>query len=133
QLALFNQVEDGARFLFRRKLPCEDIDDMVHDLFATVVDQIRHGRVREPEHLLAYIRSIGRRMIAWRIKEFVIQRRALQISQVSVEDRRAAIDERLAQRETFLIMKQALRSLRDWDREILIRFYLKGQSKEEIC
>jgi len=69
QAALFNTVEEGARFLFCRKLPSQDVEDMVHELFATVVDQIRRERVREPEHLLAYIRSIARRMIGWKLKE----------------------------------------------------------------
>ncbi len=111
-------------------------DDLHQETFALVLEKIRRSEVREPERLAGFIRSTARNLfIADRRKE------ARYSPLPESEDRSlpagiptaAPLDHALAEEEARQV-QQVLSELRfDRDRQLLIRFYLRDESKEEIC
>jgi RNA polymerase sigma-70 factor, ECF subfamily len=132
---LFGVFSKGIRLLLCRQLGPQDLDDKVHDVFLIITQAIRRGDLREPERLMGYVRTVVRRQVAAHIGSAVEARRNwtsvdgdTALSDESPDPERAAIagqNEQLALR--------ILSSIPQRDREILIRFYLKEQSAEQIC
>jgi len=117
-------------------------DDLHQETLALVIGKIRRGEVREPERLAGFIRSTARNLfIADRRKEARYQplddgidaeSPVSAISSIS-DHRAAALDRVLAEEETRQV-RVLLGELRyERDRQLLIRFYLADDSKEEIC
>jgi len=115
-------------------------DDLHQETFALVLGKIRGGEVREPEKLAAFIRSTARNLfIADRRKE--ARYRAFDDGEEegphtvpALADRAPAPLERVLAEEEARQVQRLLAELRfDRDRQLLLRFYLSDDSKEEIC
>jgi len=100
---------DGIRFLLSRELGPHDLNARVCAAIDAVVDGIRRSELPNPEDLLRFVRTVVRRHIA-----------AHTVS--ACEDS-----------ESTATMSRVLGSVSSRDREILVRFYLRGQSAEQIC
>lgn len=112
-------------------------DDLHQETLALVLQKIRRGEVRDPERLSAFIRSTARNLfIADRRKEArysPIDEDQDGPQRVFIDRGPAPSDRVLAEQETRRV-QQLLGELRfDRDRQVLIRFYLSDQAKEEIC
>jgi RNA polymerase sigma-70 factor (ECF subfamily) len=115
-------------------------DDLHQETLALVLAKIRKGEVREPEKLAGFIRSTARNLfIADRRKE--ARYRSLDEGEeegarpvaVLADHGPAPIDQVLAREEARQVQR-LLGELRfDRDRQLLLRFYLSDDSKEEIC
>ena len=115
-------------------------DDLHQETLALVLAKIRGGEVREPERLAGFIRSTARNLfIADRRKE--ARYRALDEGEeegLHPEPALAGQDpaplERVLAEEEARQVQRLLGELRfDRDRQLLLRFYLSDDSKEEIC
>lgn len=115
-------------------------DDLHQETLALVLAKIRRGEVREPERLSGFIRSTARNLfIADRRKE--ARYRALDEGQAegvgpatTLADRGPAPLDRVLAEEEARQVQRLLAELRfDRDRQLLLRFYLSDESKEEIC
>lgn len=117
-------------------------DDLHQETFALVLGKIRRGEVREPEKLAAFIRSTARNLfIADRRKE--TRYRALDDGrgeqggaspELTLADRGPAPLDRVLAEEEARQVRRLLAELRfDRDRQLLLRFYLSDDGKEEIC
>ena len=132
---LYAVFAKGVRFYLWRQLGPQDLDDKVHDVFLIITQSIQKGELREPDRLMGYVRTIVRRQVAAYIDSAVQSRR----NQVSIEPgmpvRDRGLDpERMAiDRQNLDLAVRLLRSLPIRDREVLIRFYLKEQTPEQIC
>jgi len=130
--ALFSK---GIRFYLCRQLGPQELDDKVHDTFLIVVQAIRDGDLREPERLMGFVRTVVRRQVVAHIDSAVQSRReqtGLQ-SGLGISDGRSNPEEDAIAQQRLEIMEKVLRSVSRRDREILTRFYLLGQSQEQIC
>jgi RNA polymerase sigma-70 factor (ECF subfamily) len=115
-------------------------DDLHQETLALVLQKIRRGEVREPERLAGFIRGTARNLfIADRRKEARYSplddgEEAPARPEHRPADRPAPpLDQVLAEEEARKV-RDLLSELRfDRDRQVLIRFYLSDQSKEEIC
>jgi len=132
---LYGVFSKGIRLLLCRQLGPQDLDDKVHDVFLIITQAIRRGDLREPERLMGYVRTVVRRQVAAHIDSAVEARRNwtsvdsdASLRDESPDPERAAID---GQNEQLAL--RILSSIPQRDREILIRFYLKEQSAEQIC
>ena len=111
------------------------MDDRVHDTFLIVVQAIRRGDLREPERLMGFVRTVVRRQVAAHIDSLVHSRR----EEVDIDlnarlpDRTWNPEQSLASRENVALMRRVLDALSQRDREILVRFYLREESQDEIC
>lgn len=133
--ALYGIFSRGVRFQLCRQLGVQDLDDRVHDVFLVIVDAIQAGELRDPERLLGFIRTVVRRFVASHI-DYRISRRKDQVDiecGVAVPDSNPTPEERAISGEKALLMRTVLEDLSQRDREVLVRFYLREQTQEQIC
>ena len=132
---LYRVFARGIRFYLCRQLGPQELDDRVHDTFLIVVQAIRRGDLREPERLMGFVRTVVRRQVAAHIDSLVHSRR----EEVDIDlnarlpDRTWNPEQSLASRENVALMRRVLDALSQRDREILVRFYLREESQDEIC
>jgi len=127
-------VSPGIRLYVRKKLGSRDMDDRVHDIFLTLLKGVQRGLVRDPQHLTGFLHAILKRHVALAIQkrspdyieEMQIHRRVLAPSAVSPED----IPGFGQQVE---LIRGVLASLSERQREVLVHFYVNGESPEQIC
>jgi RNA polymerase sigma-70 factor (ECF subfamily) len=134
---LYRVFDRSIRYYFRRYIGWQDLDDRIHDTLLIVVKAIQNGALREPNCLMAYIRTVVRRQVAEYIGS-VIHRRRDQTGidhehSLTVPDGNHNPEQRAMAIEETGLVKIALESLSPTDREILVRFYLNEQSQEQIC
>ncbi len=132
---LYRVFANGIRFYLYRQFGVQDLDDKVHDVFLIVTLAIRGGELREPSRLMGYVRTVLRRQVAGYIESAVRAR----LKQTKLDkgmpicDRRPDPERRAIERQNTELAMRVLRSVRQRDREVLIRFYLKEQGPDEIC
>jgi RNA polymerase sigma factor (sigma-70 family) len=132
---LYRVFSKGIRFYLCRQVGPQDLDDKVHDLFLIITQSIRNGDLREPERLMGYVRTIVRRQVAAHINNVVQARRdqtdleyGLTLSDVGPNPERRVINE-----QNLALAMRILNSLHKREREVLMRFYLKEQTADQIC
>lgn len=131
---LYGVVVRFCRYLFRREAGCPEMKDQVHDLFLSVLDSIKQGELRDPRSLMGFVRTLGRRQVAQRIKSAVRQRRRQREAPLWPHtERPPGPEERLLRRERLNLVRKALGKVTGRQREVLVRFYLLEQTKERIC
>jgi RNA polymerase sigma-70 factor (ECF subfamily) len=115
-------------------------DDLHQETFALVLGKIRRGEVREPERLAGFIRSTARNLfIADRRKEARYSsldggREEGEGPSPELADRGPMPLDRVLAGEEARQVRRLLDELRfDRDRQLLLRFYVSDDSKEEIC
>lgn len=111
-------------------------DDLHQETLALVLAKVRQGEVREPERLAGFIRSTARNL-------FIADRRKEARYGPLSDDEEATLParapatvpfDRVAAEEEAHLVQQVLSELRfDRDRQLLMRYYLRDDSKEEIC
>jgi RNA polymerase sigma-70 factor, ECF subfamily len=115
-------------------------DDLHQETLALVLGKVRRGEVREPAKLSGFIHSTARNLfIADRRKE--ARYRSLDDGEEeglrpapALADRGPAPLERVLVQEEARQVQRLLSELRfDRDRQLLLRFYLSDEAKEEIC
>jgi RNA polymerase sigma-70 factor (ECF subfamily) len=116
-------------------------DDLHQETLTLVLAKIQRGEVREPERLAGFIRSTARNLfIADRRKEARYQ--ALDGEgeaegprlRPAFADKGPAPLDRVVAAEEARQVQRLLGELRyDRDRQLLLRFYLSDESKEELC
>ncbi|HBY60919.1 MAG TPA: sigma-70 family RNA polymerase sigma factor [Solibacterales bacterium] len=132
---LYRLFSRGVRYYLCRRLGPQEIEDRVHDTFLIVVQAIQRGDLREPDRLLGFIRTVVRRQVAACIDRAVHSRREqteLDFN-VRIADGRDNPEQQAMLRERQSLMGRILGGISRRDREILTRFYLNGESQEQIC
>jgi len=132
---LYRIFATGIRFYLCRHLGSQDVDDKVHDVFIVILQSLQRGDLREPERLMGYVRTVLRRHVASRIEEIVRSRNShadLDVGMV-LADRRPDPERAAIQNQNKNLAWRILHSLHLREREVLIRFYLREQSPDEIC
>lgn len=136
QQALYEAFAPGLRlFLLHHLQREEDVEDRLHDIFVSAVSVLQGGQLREPDRLAGFMRTIARRHLAAFIEQAVEQRETggellegLTVVSPAPSPEQMAIDRQFRERAL-----EVLGSFPRLDREVLIRFYLRGQEPEEIC
>lgn len=108
--------------------------DRVHDTFWDVVLAIRKGILRDPTRVIGFARVIGCRK-AWHTMNVRNRERTNEadLGEFQPRETRQSTEEMLLAEERQLIAKRALAQLPLAAGEILERFYILEQSKEQIC
>jgi RNA polymerase sigma factor (sigma-70 family) len=111
------------------------VDDKVHDTFAAVVKAIQSGQLREPARLMGFVRTITQRQAVAYIDTAVRLRRDQTDfdSAGRVADSAMTPEQAIIFYERNMLVRRVLAELSDRDREILARFYLREQPKDQIC
>lgn len=107
------------------------VDDLCQDTFKIALEKVRRGDVRDPERLAGFICGLARNLVVDH------SRRAARTSSGVVPDTPDPSPNPLDQ----LLARERARSARavlaelgsERDRQILLRFYVVGDRKEDIC
>ena len=131
---LYGMVKNFTYFLMRQLGP-DDLLDSVHDIYVTVAEAITAGKLRDPERLRAFLTTVARFYTYTQIERRVQGRnRFTGLDGVAVDLADGTDVERgLYNRQRVTFVRDILRQMPALDREILRRFYLEEQSKEQIC
>ena len=132
---LYKLFSRGIRYYLCRQLGPQELEDKVHDTFLIVVNAIKRGDLREPERLMGFVRTVVRRQVAAYIENAVHTRReqADLETGATVADKTQNPEQEAIGKQKTELMKSALEALSKRDRDILVRFYLREQSQEQIC
>ncbi len=132
---LYEVFSRGVRFYLWRQLGPQDLDDTLHNIFMIVAQAIRRGDLREPERLMGFVWTIVRRQTAANIDERVHARRqrADVDAAVKLGDGGYDPEQTLIRQQREALALRVLNEVSRKDREVLVRFYLREQTQEEIC
>jgi RNA polymerase sigma-70 factor (ECF subfamily) len=130
---LYGLAKNFTYFLMRQ-LGDEDLLDKVHDIFVTVAQSIRAGKLRDPERLIPFLTTVTRFYTYNQIDRRVHRRkRCGPIDDVNPVDPRINLERAAYAKQRHIIAREILHSMPCRDRDVLERFYLAEQSKEQIC
>lgn len=131
---LYRIFSPGIRFLLFRGLGPDGVQDELHEVFLILLRAIQNGQLRDPERLEAFIHGVVQRRIARAIQVKVRRREKTDLPLfVEAPDPAPTPDQAFHRKETADLLRQVLASMPKRDREVLLRFYLKEQSKQQIC
>ncbi|MCW5981317.1 MAG: sigma-70 family RNA polymerase sigma factor [Bryobacteraceae bacterium] len=130
---LYRVFGPGVRFLLYRRLGPEGSQDELQEVFLILLEAVRKGQLREPQRLEAFIRGVVQRRIA-RAIHVKLQRQRLDGAPLPDEPPATGLqpDEGLGRRDTRTLLREVLRTLSAREREVLVRFYLREESKGQI-
>jgi RNA polymerase sigma-70 factor (ECF subfamily) len=139
---LVERYSKGVRILLRRLTRDPTLVEDIHqETFLVVLRRIRANELRSASALAAFIRSTARNLlIADRRKESRTQPLGSDEIEALLESRAAEssrgapqLDQVLASEEGLLVRNLLSELGTQRDREILLRFYLCEDSKEQVC
>jgi RNA polymerase sigma-70 factor (ECF subfamily) len=133
---LVERYSCGVQTIIRREIGYASVaDDLYQEAFRIVIEKIRRGDVREPERLSGFVCGVARNLV---IDYF--RRAARQESVREVEEATFLPDpapdqlEALLRKEQADIVRQVLKEMRnERDIQVLFRYYLAEDKKEQIC
>ena len=119
-------------FFFKREMGPDQADDAYHNLIIDLVGAIRSGAIRKPEALPAYATTIARRMVSMYLRGAIRARRTPDLEHLVLIAPSPSPEQLAARSEREAIAERILTALPPQGREILVRFYVNGESEEEI-
>ncbi len=137
EVELYAVFSRGIRYQLARKLGAEELDDNLHNSFVTCLEAVRSGQLRQPERLMGFVRTVIIRKIAEQIHRRVRERSLLcsmdEPFAVSLSRCDVTPEHLLAEKERLATARAALARMPHRQREILTRFYILEQTKEQVC
>lgn len=133
---LVEKFSRGLLFVLRRRLGDEArVQDIYQDTFALVIQKARNGQIREPQYVASFIRSTGLNLAMGETRKDIRRQTYTNHDAVvcATDPGRCAYCE-LEREQKSQIVRDLLEELRmPRDREVLARFYLADEDKEDIC
>ena len=121
-------------FFLLRQLGDDDLLDKVHDIFVTVAQAIRAGKLRDPERLIPFLTTVTRFYTYNQIERRTYgHKRGAPLEGVNPPDERMDLEGATYMDERRAIAMDILKTMPCRDRDVLCRFYLQEQTKEQIC
>lgn len=133
---LVERYNRAVMSIIRRALRDSTVaDDLYQETFCIVIEKIREGQVREAERLSGFVCGVARNRV---IKHFqrAARRERLIETEEAVSLPHVAHDqlEELLRKEIADIVRQILKEMSNKrDIQVLFRFYLAEDDKEQIC
>jgi RNA polymerase sigma-70 factor, ECF subfamily len=134
-LELYSVLSRGIRCYLARQLGNQDLEDRLHETFLIVISAIRAGKVRQPERIMGFVRTVAQRQVAAHIEKVVRHRRTEGefAAGFEVVDEKYTPEQVAIIRQRAEIMELVLSEMPFKQREILQRYYLREESAEQIC
>ena len=127
----------GLLYVLKRRTDGDEAlaQDLCQETLVEARDKITSGALREPDKLPAFLHSTAKfKVIAAQRKE---RRRGTVTDQEAIDAAETDIPgpfDNVSRRQTATLVRKLLGEMRvDRDREMLIRFYLRDEDKEDIC
>lgn len=116
----------------RRDAPA--IDDLFQETFRIAIEKIRSGALRQPEKLSGFLGSIARNLAIEHFRKLAAHPTAGPPDERSLSSPAPGPLEELLRSERAAITRRVLAELpSERDRQILFRFYIVEDDKEQIC
>lgn len=133
---LFRRYKDGIAIIIGRIVHNESVtEDLSQETFRISLEKIRDGDVREPKRLSGFICGVARNLAL----DYVRKMRRL-TNQEEVFDAEQIRDpqpdqfEQLWRKERAEIVRKVINDIKvDRDREVLFRYYIAEEDKDQIC
>jgi RNA polymerase sigma-70 factor, ECF subfamily len=134
---LVQRFSRALSFLVRRLARDEAAaEDLYQETFRLVIEKVRGGELREPEKLPGFVSSMARNLFLGSVRRGG-RRQKWQGNPEAAEtapDPAPGQLTKLLARERAAAVRQVLAELRiDRDREVLSRYYIADEDKEDIC
>ncbi len=130
---LYHAIIPGMRMMLALRVSRCYVDDYAHDSFLNLVRYIQSGAIENPDCLPGVARTIVLRVCYEHIAKRATFCQQPVTMAAMVQDREPTPERRMIAEEKIEIAKRALECLQPREREILRRFYLENQSREQIC
>jgi RNA polymerase sigma-70 factor, ECF subfamily len=110
-------------------------DDLYQESFCIILEKVRRGDVREAEKLSGFVCGVARNQVIRHFQRTARQRDLAETEgAVSISHPAPNQLEKLLQREKDDIVRQILKAMaNERDMQVLFRFYLAEQDKNQIC
>ena len=133
---LVRRYQDGIAIIIGRLVHNDSvIDDLSQETFRIVIEKIRAGDVRQPERLSGFICSVAHNLAL-----DYLRRTRREMSQEEVGEAEQVRDPQpdqfdwLWHKERAEIVRQLIGELKvERDREVLFRYYIAEEEKDQIC
>ncbi len=122
-----------ACMLFKRTGNRALSEDLLQETFRLVLQKLRNGEVKEPEKLKGYIYQVARNLL---IANHRKEKRWLQAGESQPEpvDLAMSAETRMERHERAQQVRKVIAEMgKARDRELLIRFYVAEEGREQIC
>jgi len=133
---LVGRYREGVVIIIGRIVSNESVvDDLFQETFRIVLEKLRDGEVREPERLSGFICSVARNLAIDSVRKMRRARDQEEIGNAEqIRDPQADQFAALLQKERAAIVRQVIDELKvERDREVLFRYYIAEEDKEQIC
>ena len=100
----------------------------------TVATAISAGKLRDSERLTPFLTTLTRFYTYGQIDRRVVRRKYVTpLEHVNIPDRRVNLEHNIYRQQKMRIVREVLHAMPKRDRDVLERFYVEEQSKEQIC
>jgi RNA polymerase sigma-70 factor (ECF subfamily) len=133
---LVERYSRGVMIIIRREVGESSVaDDLYQETFRIAIEKIRQGDVREPEKLSGFVCGVARNLVIDYFRRAARQEGAREIDEAALLPDPAPNQlEALLQKEQADFVWQILKEMRnERDIQVLFRFYLAEDEKEQIC
>ncbi|HEX3128474.1 MAG TPA: sigma-70 family RNA polymerase sigma factor [Thermoanaerobaculia bacterium] len=133
---LVSRFSEGLSFLLRRWTRDRTVaDDLFQETFRLALEKIRKGEVRDPERLAGFLRSLAKNLSIEHYRRG--SRREVREEELGAAAEMSAPDTgqlgHLLRQEKAALIRRVLEELgSERDRQILFRFYIAEEDKEQI-
>lgn len=134
--SLVERYSDGLRYLLLRRVRDDErARDLLQDTLHIAINKLRDVGLDNPERLAGYLRGIAIRVALNAGRRQQREPYSMEVEAVEqIPDREPRQFDHVAQEQTKAAVHKLLRSMPvKRDREILTRFYVRDQDKDEIC
>jgi RNA polymerase sigma-70 factor, ECF subfamily len=126
----------GVRFIIRQDVNDHAAaDDLYQEAFRIVLEKVRRGEVREPEKLTGFVWAVVRNLIISYFRRTARQEQSVEAEYPESLPHPAPDQlEALLQKEKAELVRQVFNRMRNKrDIQVLFRFYIIEESKQQIC
>ena len=95
-------MEDLYQAIAGSAPPSDSREDDVHEILVIVIEAIQRGELRDPDRLMGFIRTIGRRHAVAHIRGNIAHRRRFQSGAGIPPSREPSPEERFARRSAWI-------------------------------
>lgn len=133
---LVEHYSSGLRYLLIRRIRDEErARDLLQDTFYIAIAKLRETDLDNPERLAGYLRGIAIRVALNAGRRRQREPYGMEIDAIAqIPDREPGQFEQVAREQTLAAVQKLLKTMpMKRDRELLTRFYVQDQDKQEIC
>jgi RNA polymerase sigma-70 factor (ECF subfamily) len=133
---LVERYSRGVMIIIRREVGESSVaDDLYQEAFRIAIEKIRQGDVREPKKLSGFVCGVARNLVIDYFRRAARQESLREIDEAALLPDPAPNQlEALLQKEQADFIWQILKEMRnERDIQVLFRFYLAEDEKEQIC